>query len=209
MLGRRRIASILIVLVCALATACAGAQAPPQAQEEQQPAKQYGGVFQAASNAEPTGLYWFDGVSGTGGHRTSLTPAFENLIWYQFTKQGDDVASRGIAGHLAPRLAESWSQVDPKTFRFTLRKGVKWHDGEPFTAKDVRWSLERWGDPPAGTDLKTIARNIESVDSPTPDTIQVRIKVPDAAFLSRLAAIQSRNPLAPWVTLKERISGRS
>ncbi|MBM3299547.1 MAG: ABC transporter substrate-binding protein, partial [Deltaproteobacteria bacterium] len=42
-----------------------------------------------------------------------------------------------------PGLAESWS-VDPgnKTYTFNVRKGVKWHDGKPFTAQDVKFTFE-------------------------------------------------------------------
>ena len=41
------------------------------------------------------------------------------------------------------RLAEKWERIDPNTMRFHLRKGVKFHSGNPFTAKDVVWTLER------------------------------------------------------------------
>jgi peptide/nickel transport system substrate-binding protein len=44
---------------------------------------------------------------------------------------------------LAPALAESWTQVNPTTWRFKLRPGVKFHDGTPFTADDVVFSFER------------------------------------------------------------------
>jgi peptide/nickel transport system substrate-binding protein len=44
---------------------------------------------------------------------------------------------------LAPSLAESWTQVNPTTWRFKLRAGVKFHDGTPFTADDVVFSFER------------------------------------------------------------------
>ncbi len=44
---------------------------------------------------------------------------------------------------LKPALAESWTQVNPTTWRFKLRKGVKFHDGTPFTADDVVFSFER------------------------------------------------------------------
>ena len=44
---------------------------------------------------------------------------------------------------LAPALAESWTQVNPTTWRFKLRSGVKFHDGTPFTADDVVFSFER------------------------------------------------------------------
>ena len=44
---------------------------------------------------------------------------------------------------LLPALAESWTQVNPTTWRFKLRPGVKFHDGTPFTADDVVFSFER------------------------------------------------------------------
>ncbi len=44
---------------------------------------------------------------------------------------------------LVPALATSWEQVDPTTWRFRLRPGVKWHDGSAFTADDVVFSFER------------------------------------------------------------------
>jgi peptide/nickel transport system substrate-binding protein len=42
-----------------------------------------------------------------------------------------------------PRLAEKWERIDPLTLRFHLRKGIKFHSGNPFTAKDVLWTLDR------------------------------------------------------------------
>lgn len=44
---------------------------------------------------------------------------------------------------IEPRLAEKWEQVDPLTMRFTLRKGVLFHSGNPLTSKDVKWTLDR------------------------------------------------------------------
>ncbi|MDO6728106.1 ABC transporter substrate-binding protein [Cognatishimia sp. 1_MG-2023] len=41
------------------------------------------------------------------------------------------------------RLAESWEQIDATTMRFTLRKGVKFHSGNDFTAKDIDWTFDR------------------------------------------------------------------
>ncbi len=45
--------------------------------------------------------------------------------------------------NLVPSLAESWTAVNPTTWRFKLRPGVKFHDGTPFTADDVVFSFER------------------------------------------------------------------
>src|ERR1700693_1408883 len=44
---------------------------------------------------------------------------------------------------LVPELAVSWQQIDPVTWRFNLRPGVKFHDGTPFTADDVVFSYKR------------------------------------------------------------------
>jgi peptide/nickel transport system substrate-binding protein len=44
---------------------------------------------------------------------------------------------------IEPLLAESWEFVEPNTYRFTLRQGVTFHDGTPFTAEAVLWSMGR------------------------------------------------------------------
>ncbi len=46
--------------------------------------------------------------------------------------------------HLEPLLAASWEFRPSKTWRFHLRRGVRFHDGTPFTAAAVKWSVERW-----------------------------------------------------------------
>ncbi len=52
------------------------------------------------------------------------------------------------AGGFEPRLAESWTTVNPTTTRFTLRKGVKFHTGNAFTAADVKWTVDRLKESP-------------------------------------------------------------
>ena len=44
---------------------------------------------------------------------------------------------------IEPLLAESWEFIEPNTYRFTLRQGVTFHDGTPFTAEAVLWSMGR------------------------------------------------------------------
>src|SRR5690349_20044513 len=70
-----------------------------------------------------------------------LGNVFEGL-----TKRGKDLK-------IIPGLAESWEQVEPTRWRFHLRKGVKFHNGEDFTADDVVFSAERVVG--ANSDLKT------------------------------------------------------
>lgn len=47
------------------------------------------------------------------------------------------------AHQIVPRLAEKWERLDELTIRFYLRKGVKFHSGNDFTAKDIKWSFQR------------------------------------------------------------------
>src|SRR6478736_1114945 len=55
----------------------------------------------------------------------------------------ETLANRGKKLEIVPALATEWQQVDPLTWRFTLRKGVRFHDGAPFTADDVLFSVQR------------------------------------------------------------------
>src|SRR5215510_5871513 len=50
---------------------------------------------------------------------------------------------RGKNLEIVPVLATEWRQLDPLTWRFTLRKGVRFHDGSAFTADDVVFSVQR------------------------------------------------------------------
>lgn len=54
---------------------------------------------------------------------------------------------RDNAGAFMPWLAERWEAIDDTTWRFHLRKGVKWHDGKDFTAADVKFTIDRVVDP--------------------------------------------------------------
>lgn len=57
----------------------------------------------------------------------------------------DTLVDVDASGKLIPSLAESWRVIDDTTWEFTLRKGVRFHDGSELTAQDVLYSLERPG----------------------------------------------------------------
>ena len=91
-------------------------------------------------------------------------------------------------GSVTPLLAESWS-VDPdgKSYTFKLRKGVKFHDGEPFSSADVKFSFER-AKAPGSTNKakKAVFDNISHIDTPDPLTVIVVLNNADGNFLFRM-----------------------
>lgn len=86
----------------------------------------------------------------------------------------DSLVGRDADAHWTPTLATSWRQVDPTTWEFTLRQGVKFSDGSPFTADDVVASVKRIPSIPNNpgpytSNLRTIT-GVEAVD---PYTVRV------------------------------------
>lgn len=89
----------------------------------------YAADVKVALDADPESLDIYEQLSG--GILQYAHMSFDPLV--RFTK---DMKFEG-------RLAESWEQVDAKTVRFHLRKGVKFHSGNDFTADDVVWTYNR------------------------------------------------------------------
>ena len=79
---------------------------------------------------------------------------------------------------LEPRLAEKWEiSPDHMVFTFYLRKNVRWHDGHPFTAQDVKFSLEAFQDVSyGGAHRMSYFENIDRVEIINPHTIRVYAK---------------------------------
>ena len=81
----------------------------------------------------------------------------------------------------APSLAESWSaSPDGLVYDFTLRKGPRFHNGEPVTVEDVKFSLERY----RGAAHKTLKANVAAVETPDARHVRVRLKKPWPDFMT-------------------------
>jgi peptide/nickel transport system substrate-binding protein len=73
-------------------------------------------------------------------------------------------------GMLSPALAVKWERLDAVTWKFNLRQGVKFHNGNAFTAADVKFTFERMKDPKYSK-LLNIANSIASIETPDEYTV--------------------------------------
>ena len=84
---------------------------------------------------------------------------------------------------VAPHIAKSW-ETDGKTFTFTLRTDVKFQSGEPLTADDVVFSLDRMK--AIGKGLSYLFANVEKAEAVDASTVKFTLKGPYSPFLSAL-----------------------
>lgn len=92
---------------------------------------------------------------------------------------------------VVPDVAESWSiSPDGRVYDFKLRDGVKFHDGSVLTARDVKASLDQVIFPPAGvlSPRKALYAQVESIETPTPRTVRIRLKRAQPGMLTFLAS---------------------
>ena len=82
---------------------------------------------------------------------------------------------------MAPSLAESWTtSKDGLVYDFVLRKGVRFHNGEPVTAEDVKFSLERY----RGGGATTLKARVAGVDVVDAQHVRIRLKQPWPDFMT-------------------------
>src|SRR5712692_6100140 len=99
----------------------------------------------------------------------------------------DNLTSRHPDGKLYPGLATEWKLEGQTTWRFKLRQGVKFHNGDPFTSADAKFSVERTYDPTAKTMVSTALATIDRIEAPDPYTLTIHTKKPDPLLPARLA----------------------
>jgi len=116
-------------------------------------------------------------------------PCFNNLVQFDPAKPVESTDT--IVGE----LAEKWSWQDNyRNLVFFLRKNVKWHDGKPFTSKDVKFTFDMLREgPDAPAKLRINPRkdwyaNVEAVEAADAYTVVFRLKRPQPSLLSMLAS---------------------
>jgi peptide/nickel transport system substrate-binding protein len=104
-----------------------------------------------------------------------------NQLVYEF------LVGRDKKLNLEPQLAVSWEQIDPVTWRFKLRPGVKFHDGTPFTADDVVFSFQRAAEK---TSQLRVYSNAAGVPKKIDDlTVEFKNEAPNPIELEHIATI--------------------
>ncbi|MBK0329036.1 ABC transporter substrate-binding protein [Rhodobacteraceae bacterium F11138] len=141
-----------------------------------------GGTAKVALGADILGTQ--PGVVRESGTDTVLHHIFEGLVAYDATLE------------VQPMLAESWEiSDDGKTYTFTLRDDVTFHNGQPLTSADVKWSWERWLDAELGWGCThwydgSEALKIEAIETPDDTTVVFRLNIPSGLFLAQMSNFQ-------------------
>jgi len=115
-------------------------------------------------------------------------PVFNNLVVFDQTKLEAGLDT------IVPDLGKSWSWDDSKTkLTFKLEEGVKWHDGKPFTAEDVKCTFEMVAGIKSAPDFRKNPRrvwyhNLKEVTTSGAGEVTFHLKAPQPSFLALLAS---------------------
>lgn len=150
---------------------------PEEEQSGVDPSEIGSGTFVASSAANP-GTFDPTIIADATSNATVGTMCYESLIGTTFD-----------LGEFRGELAESFEQVDDTTFRFQLREGVTFHNGDEFTAADVLFSINRT----SGTTNDADVSFIENVEQLGEFEVEITSTDPHAPFLTDLSAV----PIVP------------
>lgn len=143
----------------------------------------------------PGGGYWghpspFGFNRGPGYVRASLV--FDTLVW------------RDASGETIPWLATDWAlSGDGLTWTFTLRDGVRWHDGRPLTTDDVVFSIEYCQAHPGASWFMAQVNEIDSVTAVSDNQVAITLVRPFAPFLQTTAESLLIFPRHIWETVED------
>lgn len=102
----------------------------------------------------------------------------------------DHLAARDLkTSKVGPSLAVSWKNLDDTTWEVKLRKNVKFHDGSPFGAKDVKATFDRVLNPENKLTARGNHAKIKSVEVVDPETVRFKTDGPYPLFVERLTAL--------------------
>jgi len=159
-----RIVVLSMAAVILLTFTSAGVQETPEAN-----------VMRVGWGVEPDSLSPFISYTQAGAE-------FFNLIYDPLVAFDEDLQT-------SPNLAKSWSMSkDQLSWTFSLRDDVTWHDGEPFTSEDVKFTYERIMESELGL-YADFLKGISSIECPDPHTVVINTEKPKANMLMNTTPI--------------------
>src|SRR5205807_8103512 len=99
----------------------------------------------------------------------------------------DALLTRDEHLNVQPGLAESWNIPDPLTYVFHLHSGVKFHDGRPLTARDVKWTFDSLVQGKIRSTKASTYRFVSHIDAPDDSTVVFHLTEPSATLLWNLS----------------------
>lgn len=133
----------------------------------------------------------FTSLAHGGPHMVITTFLFDSLVWKD-------------ENGFVPLLTEKWqASDDKKTFTFNLRPNVKWHDGQNFTADDVKFTFDYLRDNPLPMSAAEANNAIESVEVTNPQTVVFHLKNSAPDFVNNIAAQTQIIPKHIWQNVKD------
>ena len=166
---------------------------------------------------EGIGSFWSDinmQVVGDGYSRTGmnvdvkhLNPLAVNdqLEFMELSMIYDRLYRIGPDGKPVPWAATAMKIVDGNTIELTIRDGMRWHDGKPVTAEDVKFSFDyqkKWKAPFFLASLN----NVVAVELPSANTVRIRLENPSAPFVSNVLAAMFLIPKHIWQDIPEKVN---
>ena len=113
----------------------------------------------------------------------------------------DALLTRDDHFNVQPGLAERWEILDPLTYVFHLHHGVKFHDGQPLTSRDVKWTLDSLLQGKIRSTKTSTYRFVDRIETPDELTVVFHLKEPNATLLWNLS--EGAIGIVPYGTLDE------
>jgi peptide/nickel transport system substrate-binding protein len=167
----------------AAATVLAGCSATTGGSATSGGAASSGSGYNKAAIIRVGSIYAPQNLDNTAGGGQGVTEALNGNVYEALYKLGDD-------GKVTPLLAKSEEKsADGLTYTFTIRKGVVFHSGQPLTAQDVKFSIEKVLAPDSQSARKSDLQVIKTVETPNDDTVVITLSKPSISLIYNLSYV--------------------
>src|SRR5207302_590366 len=150
-------------------------------------APKYGGVLTVHPLTAPPSLSPHE--ESTIATVQQVSACYSNLVYFDPPKRQESLET------VIPELAEKWSWQDNyRNLVFLLRRDVRWHDGKPFTSRDVKHTFDMVREAPGAegklrlNPRKDWYANVDAIEAPDPYTVVFRLRRPQPSLLIMLAS---------------------